>query len=86
MKKYSKRQKILLIAISLCVAICAYFVAYSTKVDAMTQWQQNQKIDFDANTGSTKFKARIDSLSIAGIAFCATAITIIAIKKITEKQ
>ena len=45
-----------------------------------------EKIDFQANTGATKFKARIDSLSVAGLAFCASAITIIAIKKITEKK
>jgi hypothetical protein len=86
MKKYSKKQKILLMSISLIIAICAYFTAYSAFTADMTDWQKNQKIDFQANTGATKFKARIDSLSVAGLAFCASAITIIAIKKITEKK
>lgn len=86
MKKYSKKQKILLMSISLVIAICAYFTAYSAFTADMTDWQKKQKIDFQANTGATKFKARIDSLSIAGIAFCVSAITIIAIKKITEKK
>ena len=86
MKKYSKKQKILLMSISLVIAICAYFTAYSAFTADMTDWQIKQKIDFQANTGATKFKARIDSLSIAGLAFCVSAITIIAIKKITEKK
>ncbi|MBE6411011.1 MAG: hypothetical protein E7036_00475 [Opitutales bacterium] len=86
MKKYSKKQKILLMSISLVIAICAYFTAYSAFTADMTDWQKKQKIDFQANTGATKFKARIDSLSIAGLAFCVSAITIIAIKKITEKK
>ena len=86
MKKYSKKKKILLMSISLVIAICAYFTAYSAFTADMTDWQKKQKIDFQANTGATKFKARIDSLSIAGLAFCVSAITIIAIKKITEKK
>ena len=86
MKKYSKKQKILLMSISLVIAICAYFTSYSAFTADMTDWQKKQKIDFQANTGATKFKARIDSLSIAGLAFCVSAITIIAIKKITEKK
>ena len=86
MKKYSKKQKILLIAISALIAICAYFTAYSVFTADMTDWQKNQKIDFQANTGSTKFKARIDSLSVAGLAFCVSAITIIVFKKIREKS
>lgn len=86
MKKYSKKQKILLMAISLSVAICTYFVAYSNFSTEMTDWQKNQKIDFKSNTGATKFKARIDSLSMAGLAFGATAILIITIKKITERK
>jgi len=73
-------------SISLVIAICAYFTAYSAFTADMTDWQKKQKIDFQANTGATKFKARIDSLSIAGLAFCVSAITIIAIKKITEKK
>ena len=72
-KRHSKRIKILLIAVSALVGTLAYFAAYSHFESQLTDWQKSRKIDIQKNTGSTKFKAHIDALSVGGVAFCATA-------------
>lgn len=86
MKRYSRRFKFAVIAVSAAVGVCAYFAAYSAFEADMTEWQRTQKIDFSANTGSTKFKARIDALSVGGAAFCVCAAAAMATKKLFGKQ
>ena len=86
MKKYSRKQKFLLLLTSSAIGASVYAAAYSLNSAEMTEWQRAQKIDFKANTGATKFKAQIDSLSAGGIAFCLSAAAIIALKKLTEKK
>ena len=49
------------------------FAAYARFESKLTDWQKSREIDIQKNTGSTKFKAHIDALTIGGLAFCATS-------------
>lgn len=42
----------------------------------MTAWQKQQQIDFDKQTGATKFKAIIDSTICGALLFAISAISI----------
>ena len=85
MTKLSKRSKFLIIVFSLIVSACVYAACCTSFYSKMTPWQLEQKIDPDAKTGLTKLKAHIDSATIAGIAFCATAIlSFAALKKFAK--
>ncbi len=81
MKKYSKKEKLAVFTFSALVGLVVFSGSYYYFCEQLTDWQKSQKIDFSENSGSTKFKARLDSLSIGGLAFCASAITIMALKK-----
>ena len=48
--------------------------------------QLEQKIDFDSQSGSTRFKAHVDSLSIGGAVFCASAILISVAVKVSGRK
>ncbi len=86
MKKYSKKLKLALILLSSLVAGLTYAGAYLYFESQMTPWQRSQKIDFESQSGSTKFKAHVDAASCAGAAFCLTAISgIISYKIIFRK-
>lgn len=76
-KRHSKAAKLALIAVSALAGVLAYFAAYAHFESKLTEWQKSRDIDFQRDTGSTKFKAHIDALSIGGLVFCATAGTII---------
>ncbi len=87
MKKYPKRLKIALMLFCTAIAAIVYTSYYFHAKSKMTAWQQAQTIDFDAQTGSTKFKAHIDSAIFAGLAFSLSAIcTIITYKKFSNKK
>ena len=73
LKRHSKRAKIALIAVSALAGTLAYFAAYARFESKLTDWQKSREIDIQKNTGSTKFKAHIDALTIGGLAFCATS-------------
>jgi len=80
-KQYSKKQKIITMLVCAAIALAAYFVSYSIFESHMSAWQKAQTMSYQDNTGSTKFKAHIDALSIGGIAFCASAIAIIVVAR-----
>lgn len=86
MKKYTRRQKLLLLAAAALAGAGAAFAAYEYNESQMTDWQKKQKIDPAANTGATELKSRIDALSVGGITFCAVAVAGVAIKKIRERK
>lgn len=68
----------LLLVLCASIGLCVGLVTYQHKFAQMTTWQQQQQIDFDKQTGSTKFQAIIDSYINGGLAFCISAIAIIA--------
>jgi len=84
--KYSKRQKLSLLAISAAVGAIFYAASYCAKEASMTKWQREQPINIDNGTGSTKFKAHIDSIVLGGLAFCICAIALAARKKFKDKK
>ena len=86
MKKYMRRQKLLLFTVAALAGAGATFAAYEYNESQMTDWQKKQKIDLTANTGATELKSRIDALSVGGITFCAVAVAGVAIKKICERK
>lgn len=69
MKKYPARLKLALLCACAAIGAACGALSYEKKRAAMTPWQQEQKIDFDKRTGSTKFKAIIDSCTIGALAF-----------------
>lgn len=75
-KNFPTRQKLLLLAACAAAGIAAYLAAFAYFYAGMTPWQREQPIDFDAQTGSTKFKAHIDAAAIGGAAFCVSAVAI----------
>ena len=86
MKHISIKYKLALLSACTISGIIAYFTAYNFYLSEMTEWQKDQTISFESNTGSTKFKAHIDSAIIAGLVFCASAITITSLVKFTKKK
>lgn len=84
-KRISKLKKILLLSLGLGVGILSYFTSLSYFQKDLTPWQLEQKIDFDKQTGSTKFKTHIDALSVGGFAFCISTIIATIIVKKTNK-
>ena len=75
-KNFPAGQKLLLLACCAAIGIAAYLAAFAYFYSGMTPWQREQPIDFDAQTGSTKFKAHIDAAAIGGTAFCIGAVAI----------
>ena len=47
----------------------------------MTTWQKQQQIDFDKQTGATKFKAIIDSTICGALLFAISAISTTSVYK-----
>ena len=84
--KFSKTKKLFLICASAILGAAAYFTALSYFESKMTPWQLEQKIDFDSQRGSTRFKAHVDSLSIGGAVFCASAILISVAVKVSGRK
>ncbi len=85
MKRYPMRLKILLLCVCAALALAVGFVSYEAKYAKMTQWQQAQSIDFDKETGSTKFQAIIDSSTNALLTFGVSAIAISSIYKFYKR-
>ena len=47
---------------------------YAFELGNMTEWQRAREIDFDKQTGATKFRALVRAANVGGIAFCAATI------------
>ena len=86
MKRTSKKSKIFLILFCTLIAVVVGIATYQYKFDKMTPWQQQQEIDFDKQTGSTKFQALIDVHINGGLAFCFSAIAITSIYKFLKNK
>jgi|GEM_PF-6370671 len=67
------RFKAALLGACALAAFAAGSAYYACTLERMTPWQREQKIDFDRQTGSTKFKALIDSFTAGSLVFCAAA-------------
>ncbi len=76
---------LLLFTCALIASICG-LVSYSIKYQKLTPWQQEQEIDFQKQTGATKFQAIIDSFTNGGFAFCISAIVIVSGYKIYKSN
>ncbi len=78
----------MLLIICTILGCAGAFSTYSVKKSQMTPWQQAQKIDFDKQTGSTKFQAILDSAILGAMTFAISAITISFVYKlyITKKK
>ena len=85
MKRVPIRLKLLLFAVGAAVACAVALFYYEGASRNMTPWQREQKIDFQKQTGSTKFEALIESMIAGGLAFCLTAIGATAAYKIYLK-
>lgn len=70
------RLKILLLFICSIIASISGLISYEIKKQKLTPWQQVQEIDFQKQTGSTKFQAIIDSFTNGALAFGISAIVI----------
>ncbi len=86
MKKRSRKEKFAIIATSAILGVCAAMASYSYFLSDLTEWQKSRDIDFSTNTGSTKFKARVDALSVGGATFCVSAIMIMATMKFRKNK
>ncbi len=86
MKRYPTRLKLLLLLLCAIVAMAVGATSYAIKWQKLTPWQKEQIISFEKQTGSTKFKAIIDSSINASVAFCITAITLTTSYKFYNKN
>ena len=73
------KRKFMLLAASFFIAAIAWLGAYSHLSSNMTDWQKNRPIDIKNDSGLTRAKVYIDCTSIAGAAFCASAIILVLI-------
>lgn len=76
MKRNPIRLKLLLLLLCTIVAVVVGATSYAVKWQKLTPWQKEQIINFEKQTGSTKFKAIIDSSINASVAFCITAMAL----------
>ena len=81
MKQYPVRLKIILLCFCTIIACTGAFISYSIKEQHMTTWQKQQQIDFDKQTGATKFKAIIDSTICGALLFTISAISTTSVYK-----
>jgi len=82
----NKTQKYIILIASLLIAILAYFVAIHCLYSDLSAWQLSQNVSFEDNTGSTKFAAQINSITIGGLGFIVTAILFLIKFKISKKK
>lgn len=75
------KTKLMILFVSILVSINVYFAAYLYFARDLTPWQENQPVELGAEKGLTKAKVSFDSFSIAGLAFCFTAIGLMALAK-----
>lgn len=85
-KKISKKIKLSILLFSILMGVAGYFCAYAHFESKLTDWQKKQKIDFDAQTGSTKFKAHIDAVTVGGLSLCCSALVLLSAVKIFTKK
>lgn len=85
-KSFPVRQKLAMLSLCFAAGLAAYFAAYAYISKDLTQWQREQPIDFDAQTGSTRFKAHVDALTVGGFTFCITAAIVAGASKIRRKK
>lgn len=77
MKRVSASKKLAIISVSLAMGIAAGILSYCHFQKELTEWQKNQDISFERNTGSTKFNAIVKSVSVGFAGFGVTACGII---------
>lgn len=80
------KRKFMLLAASFFIAATAWLGAYSMLSQNMTSWQKNRPIDIKNNSGLTRAKVYIDCTSIAGAAFCASALALALIDRARQKK
>lgn len=83
--KFSK-WKLAVLAISFIVAAIAWFAAYEYFKSGATSYQLNRPIDIKNNSGLTRLKIYIDSTSVSGVAFCASAATLLLIDRLRKAK
>ncbi len=81
MKRYPIRLKIALLSFCAIIGSISSWITYNIKIQELTPWQLAQEIDFDKQTGSTKFQVLIDSFTVGGFTFGISAIVIILLYK-----
>ncbi len=74
--------KAALLGVCALAAFAAGSAYYARALEDMTPWQRAQKIDFDRQSGSTKFKALIDASTAGAAVFCSGALAGAAAYKI----
>lgn len=82
---FSKRKLVLLVA-SFFISTIVWLGAYEYFSRDMTSWQKNQPIDIKNNSGLTRAKVYIDSSTLAGIAFCVSAVILVFIDKKSSQR
>ena len=73
--------KLAVLAISFLVGAIAWFAAYEYLKSGATSYELNRPIDIKNNSGLTRLKIYMDSTSVSGVAFCASAVTLLLIKR-----
>ena len=85
-KRYSAKQKFFVLLSSALIGLSAGLFAYVYFASQMTDWQREQSIDFDSQTGATKFRAIINATSAGGIAFGVSAMSIIFAHRLMQRK
>ena len=80
------KRKFMLLAASFFIATIAWLGAYSMLSQNLTQWQKNRPLDIKNNSGLTRAKIYMDCTSIAGAAFCASALALVLIDRRASKK
>lgn len=81
-KRVSALKKTAIIAASLVVGIACGMSAYCFFKKDLSDWQKEQRISFEHNTGSTKFNAMVKATSVGMGAFGISACGIIVCLRI----
>lgn len=74
MRKTPVKRKLAALCASALFGLACAGGCYAYELGNMTDWQRAREIDFDKQTGSTKFRALVRAANVGGIAFCASAI------------
>ena len=81
MRKTPVKRKLAVLCASALLGFACAGGYYAYALGNMTDWQRGREIDFDKQTGSTKFLALVRAANVGGIAFCASAILIYKFSK-----